>query len=88
MYFQRRSNPSIPRDIIISRKPVVPVQQPIINNLNVTQGDRINENLYSSVNVSIKNKLVQPAPEDGFALEQNILELFITEIDDKILIPE
>ena len=51
----------------------------------------IREKLFAGVNtinVSTQNLANPPIQEDGFASEQNILELFVTEIDEKILIPE
>lgn len=62
-------------------------QQPT-KKLNIPE---IREKLFAGVNtlnVSTQNLANPPIQEDGFASEQNILELFVTEIDEKILIPE
>jgi hypothetical protein len=81
--------------------PVIPTKTLNVKTINTTDQEptkklnipEIREKLFASVdtlNVSTKNSVIENtlAPEDGFALEQNILELFITEIDEKILIPE
>lgn len=41
MYFQKRSSPSIPRNVVIPRRPSVPIQQPNIPNLSLKDSQKI-----------------------------------------------
>jgi hypothetical protein len=62
----------------------------IVDPIEILKPYNIKKDLNDILNVTVKNLIIgnEQIQENGFAMEQDILDLFITEVNGEILIPE